>query len=178
MRRISIVLRLLILAAPIVWAGNWPQWRGPSADGISPEKNVPVEWGAGKNIAWKIPLAGLGTSTPIVWGDRVFLTAQTGDGPYEGRSGDFETRRVARRTGGLETAPRQGVRPVRDPVGARQLSHDLQEHPHPAVRSPRPGLSALARQEDGQTDLEGRARQGSPLVHHSVHHPWSPRRRT
>src|SRR5205823_3479349 len=99
MRRISIALRLLILAAPIVRAGNWPQWRGPSADGISPEKNVPVEWSAGKNIAWKTPLAGLGTSTPIVWGDRIFLTAQIGDGPYEGRSRDFENASVARRTG-------------------------------------------------------------------------------
>jgi outer membrane protein assembly factor BamB len=99
MRRISIAARFLILAAPIALAANWPQWRGPSADGISLEKSVPVEWSAEKNIAWKIPLAGLGTSTPIVWGDRIFLTAQIGDGPYEGRSRDFENASVARRTG-------------------------------------------------------------------------------
>lgn len=86
-------------AAPITIAANWPQWRGPSADGISPEKNIPVEWGAEKNIAWKTPLAGLGTSTPIIWGDRIFLTSQIGDGPYEGRARDFENASVARRTG-------------------------------------------------------------------------------
>src|SRR5215467_3252349 len=99
MRRISIAARLLVLAAPLALAANWPQWRGPSADGISLEKNVPVEWSAEKNIAWKIPLTGLGTSTPIVWDDRIFLTSQIGDGPYEGRSRDFENASVARRTG-------------------------------------------------------------------------------
>src|SRR5499427_423908 len=99
MRIISIVLCLVMLAAPIALAANWPQWRGPSADGISIEKNIPVEWSAEKNIAWKTPLAGLGTSTPIIWGDRIFITSQIGDGPYEGRSRDFDNASVARRTG-------------------------------------------------------------------------------
>ena len=100
MPRISVVVRLLLLAAPMALASNWPQWRGPSADGISIEQNIPVEWSAEKNIAWKTPLAGFGTSTPIVWGDRIFLTSQIGDGPYEGRSTwDFENASIARRTG-------------------------------------------------------------------------------
>jgi len=59
-------------------AGDWPQWRGPSSNGISPESGLPVKWSAGENIAWKASLAGLGSSSPIVWGDRVFITSQTG----------------------------------------------------------------------------------------------------
>jgi len=53
---------------------NWPQWRGPGGLGISTEKNLPVEWSATKNIKWKTPIAGRGHSSPVVWGNRVFLT--------------------------------------------------------------------------------------------------------
>lgn len=53
---------------------NWPQWRGPSGQGVSAEKNLPKEWSATKNIKWKTPIAGRGHSSPIVWGNRIFLT--------------------------------------------------------------------------------------------------------
>ncbi len=52
----------------------WPQWRGPQATGLAPNANPPVEWGENKNIRWKTAIPGKGHSTPIVWGDRVFLT--------------------------------------------------------------------------------------------------------
>jgi len=55
-------------------AQNWPQWRGPMGSGISNEKNLPGEWGADKNIRWKTPLPGRGHSSPVVWGNRIFLT--------------------------------------------------------------------------------------------------------
>jgi hypothetical protein len=55
-------------------AADWPQWRGPNGDGISPETNVPVKWSATKNIAWKTAIPGEGHSSPVVWGDGVFLT--------------------------------------------------------------------------------------------------------
>jgi outer membrane protein assembly factor BamB len=64
-----------------VAAQNWPQWRGPSSHGVSPESGLPTTWSASENIAWKVPLAGLGASSPIVWGDRVFVTSQVGNGP-------------------------------------------------------------------------------------------------
>ncbi len=54
---------------------NWPQWRGPQGLGISEEKNLPEEWGTDKNIIWKAELPGRGHSSPIVWGNRIFLTA-------------------------------------------------------------------------------------------------------
>jgi outer membrane protein assembly factor BamB len=77
---------------------NWPQWRGPAADGISQDSNPPVEWDTTHNIAWKTKLPGLGTSTPIVWDDLVILTTQIGDSPVEGRSFDFPGSPTARRS--------------------------------------------------------------------------------
>ncbi|HEX8185474.1 MAG TPA: PQQ-binding-like beta-propeller repeat protein, partial [Blastocatellia bacterium] len=59
---------------------NWPQWRGPASQGISEEKGIPVEWSDTKNIAWKTPIAGRGHSSPIVWGNRIFLTTSI-EGP-------------------------------------------------------------------------------------------------
>ena len=55
-------------------AGNWPGWRGPSGDGISSEKDLPTRWSNTENVAWRAEIAGEGHSSPIVWGDRVFLT--------------------------------------------------------------------------------------------------------
>ncbi len=55
-------------------SANWPQWRGPSGNGISNEKNLPLEWSATKNIRWKTRISGRGHSSPIVWGNRIFLT--------------------------------------------------------------------------------------------------------
>ena len=53
---------------------NWSGWRGPEGTGISAETNLPLEWSATKNLKWKTAIPGRGHSSPIVWGDRVFLT--------------------------------------------------------------------------------------------------------
>ncbi|MFO1020295.1 MAG: PQQ-binding-like beta-propeller repeat protein [Planctomycetales bacterium] len=58
---------------------NWPQWRGPTNNGLSTEKNMPTEWAPDKNIAWKLAMPGQGGSTPCLWGDRLFLTSAEGD---------------------------------------------------------------------------------------------------
>jgi len=52
---------------------NWPQWRGPTRNGISNETNLPVKWSQTENVLWKLPMPALSGSTPIVWGDRIFL---------------------------------------------------------------------------------------------------------
>jgi len=52
---------------------NWHQWRGPLANGTAPHGKPPVKWDDKTNIKWKSPLPGLGSSTPIVWGDLVFV---------------------------------------------------------------------------------------------------------
>ncbi|HEY0455158.1 MAG TPA: PQQ-binding-like beta-propeller repeat protein [Verrucomicrobiae bacterium] len=51
----------------------WPQWRGPLATGVAPFADPPLEWSESKNIKWKLPLAGKGHSSPIIWGDYVYL---------------------------------------------------------------------------------------------------------
>jgi outer membrane protein assembly factor BamB len=61
-------------AAAAATDANWPQWRGPESSGVSTEKNLPTEWSSTKNIKWKTPLPGRGHSSPIVWGNKVFLT--------------------------------------------------------------------------------------------------------
>jgi outer membrane protein assembly factor BamB len=73
-----LLLTASVAAAPAARAENWPHWRGPNYDGVSTETNLPAEWGEGKDLAWKLPLPGMGGSTPIVWGDRVFLTSEDG----------------------------------------------------------------------------------------------------
>lgn len=74
-------------AAPLQ---NWPQWRGPDANGVSPETGLPLRWGPAENIAWKVRLPGRGMSTPIIWGDRIFVTSQIGSGIVEVRSARYE----------------------------------------------------------------------------------------
>lgn len=57
---------------------NWPAWRGPTGQGTSAEKNLPVRWSRTENVRWKVSLPDAGNSTPIVWGDRVFITQASG----------------------------------------------------------------------------------------------------
>ncbi len=73
------VTALLSLPALPTRAENWPLWRGASQDGISNEKDLPLHWSETENVTWKLPLKGTASSTPVIWGDRVFLTAQTED---------------------------------------------------------------------------------------------------
>ena len=75
-----VVLMLSIMLVQAARADNWPQWRGPLGTGVSPEKGVPTEWSPTQNIAWRSQLGGLGVSSPVVWGDRVFVTYQVGSG--------------------------------------------------------------------------------------------------
>lgn len=55
---------------------SWPQWRGPGGSGIAASADVPLEWNGetGRNISWKTAIEGRGHSSPVVWGDRIFLT--------------------------------------------------------------------------------------------------------
>jgi len=76
-RRWLIGLSLSLLVTALVRAENWPNWRGPNYDGVSNEKNLPAEFGDGKNMLWKLPMPGMGSSTPVVWNDRIFFTSAT-----------------------------------------------------------------------------------------------------
>jgi outer membrane protein assembly factor BamB len=58
---------------------DWPQWRGAKHDGISRETNVPVKFGKDENLVWRLPLPKRAGSTPVIWGDRIFLTSPAED---------------------------------------------------------------------------------------------------
>ena len=65
---------LLFFMPCLLLSENWPNWRGPSGDGISLEKGIPVKWSPTENIAWRVAIPGKGHSSPVVWGNKVFLT--------------------------------------------------------------------------------------------------------
>jgi outer membrane protein assembly factor BamB len=73
-----------LVASPGEGAKNWPRWRGPSGQGLVTGEGYPVRWSAEEKVLWKVPVPGLGNSSPIVWGDRIFLTASTPDGKSRG----------------------------------------------------------------------------------------------
>src|SRR5262249_35025103 len=64
------------LLSGLAQAENWPQWRGPTGDGVSEETGLPLKWSEHFNVAWKSSLPGQGASTPVIWNDAIFLTSQ------------------------------------------------------------------------------------------------------
>src|SRR5688500_5584315 len=58
---------------------DWPRWRGPHQNGHTSETRLPVTWSAA-DVVWKADLPGSGQSSPIIWGERIFLTAALGQG--------------------------------------------------------------------------------------------------
>ena len=74
-----LAVRISLLAAALpATAANWPGWRGSDGTGVSSEKNLPLKWGATDNVRWHIDLPERGNSSPIVWGDRVFIAQALG----------------------------------------------------------------------------------------------------
>jgi outer membrane protein assembly factor BamB len=71
--RLGILVSLLL--AGIAAAEDWPGWRGPRGDGTSHETGLPIRWSANENVRWKVTVPGVGHSSPIVIGDRIFLTS-------------------------------------------------------------------------------------------------------
>ncbi len=74
-RKYYIFLVLVLSMLSLARADDWPQWRGPYFNGSTTEKNLPTDWSKTDNIAWKVDLAGSSAATPIISGDRVFLSA-------------------------------------------------------------------------------------------------------
>ena len=72
-----------IASAVATAAGSWPSFRGPQASGIAEGQNLPDQWDVrtGANILWRTPIAGLAHSSPVVWGDRIFLTSAVSTDP-------------------------------------------------------------------------------------------------
>lgn len=65
---------IVFTLAAFAHAGNWPNWRGPNYDGVATGDSYPTTWSATENVRWKVDLPGRGSSTPIVWQDRIYVT--------------------------------------------------------------------------------------------------------
>jgi outer membrane protein assembly factor BamB len=105
MPRFVLLATLVIsLSAPFLVAeDNWPQFRGGPAAGVAGAKGLPTTWSATQNVAWSVEIPGRGWSSPIVWGDKVFVTTAVKDG-------DFEKPGKGLYLGGERKAPSEVVR--------------------------------------------------------------------
>ncbi len=96
MKRVLGTVMVAVAAAATLSADNWPQWRGPALNGVSTEKGLPIKWSPTENIAWKVEMPGRSGSTPIIWGENIFLNVGTAD-----KTGDLELWNIDRNTGKL-----------------------------------------------------------------------------
>ena len=92
-RTIPAALFMVTLGAALLAADHWPQWRGPELNGSSRETGLPRTWSPTENIAWKLPTPSRTGSTPIIWGDTIFLNVATRE-----FTGDLELWAVDRNT--------------------------------------------------------------------------------
>jgi outer membrane protein assembly factor BamB len=93
---IALFAAILIASRPVAAAENWPQFRGPDGQGHSDATGLPIHWSETDSVAWKTPIHGRGWSSPVVWGDQIWLTTAT-----EGGKELFAVC-VDRRTGSVE----------------------------------------------------------------------------
>jgi outer membrane protein assembly factor BamB len=78
--RIALAFIPLLLVSTAAAADPWPDFRGPGGQGHSEATRLPAQWDESANIAWKTPLPGQGWSTPVIWGDQIWMTSATEDG--------------------------------------------------------------------------------------------------
>ncbi|HVA46910.1 MAG TPA: PQQ-binding-like beta-propeller repeat protein [Pirellulales bacterium] len=120
------VLALMAWVAPCAQAQNWPQWRGPRGDSTSEEHDLPLVWSERHGIAWKIELPGWGDSTPAVWGDALFVTAQDDDRLLVSKLDRVDGHTVWSREVARAETPRSS------PKRSTQKFHDLQNNASPS----------------------------------------------
>src|SRR3954454_18883502 len=78
---LSLAVVTAFLASPAARADeNWPQFRGPTGQGVTDSKNLPTTWSETKNVKWKTAIHGRGWSSPVIWGDQIWVSSATDDG--------------------------------------------------------------------------------------------------
>src|SRR5579862_9421033 len=83
MKPIFASLLALTLITGAIAEDRWPQFRGPKSLGVVEDPSLPDKWSLTENVAWKAEIPGLGWSSPVVWGDKIFVTTVVSDGPVE-----------------------------------------------------------------------------------------------
>ena len=117
-------------ASGIETEASWPRWRGPQDNGVA-ATDAPLQWGTTKNVKWKRAIPGKGHSTPIIWGDKIFLTTAVPTKEVESPAESAASIKPPpppspekRKTRQGKTWPRQRPAPP-DPAGGAQLRADL-----------------------------------------------------
>src|SRR5687767_13102702 len=83
LRTLLLSASLCLGAASLPRAGDhWPQFRGPTGQGLTDSTGVPLNWSETQNVKWKTPIHGRSWSSPVIWGNQVWLTTATEDGRY------------------------------------------------------------------------------------------------
>ena len=113
--------------AGTVTAENWPTWRGPAANGVAPGGNPPTEFSESKNVQWKTKVPGSGSSTPVIWGDQVFIMTAEKTG-----------KKVAAAAGGESREREQGTERRQRPDGERPEGRGRGEQGSRGGDRPRP----------------------------------------
>jgi outer membrane protein assembly factor BamB len=113
--------------AGTVTAENWPTWRGPAANGVAPGGNPPTEFSESKNVQWKTKVPGSGSSTPVIWGDQVFIMTAEKTG-----------KKVAAAAGGESREREQGAERRQRPDGERPEGRGRGEQGSRGGDRPRP----------------------------------------
>jgi outer membrane protein assembly factor BamB len=153
----------LVLAAALLGssvalsADNWPHWRGPLAAGTSSETGLPEKWSDKENVTWTSRLSGVGVSSPIVWGDRVFVTSQIGAGqsrvgPRLGQGADSSAaERSLSRTGTTADRSLRFVIEALDRADGRRIwAHTVAAEGEPPSVHDKHNLASASPVTDGQ----------------------------
>jgi outer membrane protein assembly factor BamB len=165
MMRLACLSTLLVSPITVGAADDWPQFRGPTGEGHARAKNLPLEWGKDKNVAWMTPIPGLGWSSPVVVKDRVYLTTavpggQAGDQSLDAlcldaKSGDIVWHKQVFRQDGKK-AP--GINGKNSHASPTPLVHDGKLYVH------------FGHQGTACLDLDGRILwQNTELKYNPVH---------
>ena len=169
-------LLLSVLTISPATGADWPQFRGPNGSGVSPDANPPLEWSDSKNLKWKTPLPGPGASSPIVSGERIFVTCYSGYGVDQGNPGVLENLKrhlvcIDRSTGEI--------------VWSKSVDAALPEDPYSGMGVPEHGYASNTPAADGKTvfaffgksgvtafDFEGNQLWAADVGHESSARRW------
>ncbi|AMV29634.1 Polyvinylalcohol dehydrogenase precursor [Gemmata sp. SH-PL17] len=131
MIRYLLTSALALTLSSALFATDWPQFRGPNATGVSVDKNLPTEWTKDKGFKWKATLPARGVSSPVVVGDRVYVTCASGTRGdrlhvlcFDAESGKQLWHRQLQATGSTACHPKSGMAantPVADETGVYAL---------------------------------------------------------
>ena len=108
---IALMLAVFMIAGFMQAQENWPHWRGPHHNGISDSTSLPTKWSSTENIVWKTPLPSWSAATPIIWGDRIFITSPSNPEPI--------TEQPAQKPPEQKQQQRRRRRPSLDPGGPK-----------------------------------------------------------